>query len=148
MILMTERAINKSMKKRKIILQILLFQFLMFSCGGKSDCEKLPFIIIADNPDTVRVGDEYMAKMYLSDTCFFRIKETNSLISPIMFVNDVKIEVDNDNIGNVSFHIEQDTTETDRFTDAYWTGEVVFPHPKGGDIILSKRTDFVIKNFE
>ena len=132
----------------KIIHQIIiLIQWILLSCKETSNCERLPSIIIEGNPDTVRAGELYSAKMYLSDSCFFFVKEINSNVIPMIIVNDNRIEVNKGNWGNVSFRIEEDSLQKEKYTKAHWVGRMVFPHPSGGDIRLSRRIDYVIENF-
>ena len=135
------------MKTIHQIVFLILIQWILFSCKETSNCDRLPSIIIEGNPDTVRVGEQYSAKMYLSDSCFFFVKETNSYIVPIMIVNDKSIKVSKGNWVNVSFQVEGDSAQKEKYINGHWIGEMIFPHPYGGDIRLSTRIDYVIENF-
>ncbi len=126
---------------------IILIQLILFSCKEQSYCDNLPSIVIEGNPDTVRVGEQYLAKMYLSDSCFYFVKEANSYINPYMIVNDKDVKVNKGNWIEVSFKVKNTAIQKEKYTRSHWIGEIMFPHPKGGDIHLTTRVDFVIENF-
>lgn len=121
---------------------IVLLLVLFTSCKEiRYECIEMPDLIVVADEDTIKNTQYYKAKMYLSDTTFFRIKETKTRIIPFMLCNNAKVEMSGDT-GIISFKVG--TEDTSLYKVDFWDASITFPSNRGGDITIAKKIKYTI----
>lgn len=136
----------------KVFYHILILSLLM-SCSSKNDLESiverkqiLPEIIIDSTDKIYSYGDIYIAYFYLSDSRFYQdIDNQGGTVIPMMTLNGERLLPKN-GVGSVQFQVSDslDFFYSNGKNYSYWNCSIMFPHPKGGDIIIKKRIDFKV----
>lgn len=117
------------------------------SCHQKSNKE-IPYIIVERKDDSLRIGEVFTAKIYLSDTSFYNYIDDfgkRREVYPVFKVNDEITYVESDTLiytekvdSNPKAHSYKNIRES--------AFSIIFPHPKEGEgtIEVSKRIGYVI----
>ena len=118
------------------------------ACHEKSNKE-LPYIIVDRKDDSVKIGEVFTVKIYLSDTSFYHYIDDfgkKREVYPVFKVNDEITYVESDTLIY--------TEKVDSIPKAYSykniresAFSIIFPHPKKGEgsIEVSKRIGYVIE---
>jgi len=133
----------------------LLFVVFSIGCSKKDggDVQKpdscIPHIITERNRDTLQIGNTYRAKVYLSDNSFLfsTVDGETWATKPIFRINGKLIEANSDYF---IFEERVVASNTDTLKSGTvvrdWSVGIIFPHPVWGDVEVSQRNTYVIKD--
>lgn len=136
-------------RNRTTVLVFALIGLSIFSCTKHKKnkfCDQIPEITIETNKDSLRVGEIYEAKIYLSDTtCLYIVEnETKERILPVIKVNGELVKIKED------YYIFKEKVTREKITYGddlrEWSCSIIFPHPRGlGSVEIDYRHSYVIK---
>lgn len=134
------------------LLKIAFISTVLLSCKS-DDSDRLqidnclPSIIIETNKDTLNVGEQYVAKVSLSDSSYYYLNDNGKQrpTNPVFRINGQIVE------SHEPFFFYKETVDSEN-TDTLqsgviirnWSVGVIFPHPKGGEVEVSYRSAYVI----
>lgn len=135
--------------ERNSILIFVTIAFISFSCTQSTKdkfCNQIPEITIETNKDSLKVGEIYEAKIYLSDTsCLYIVEnDTKERILPIIKVNGEQVKISKDYYVFKEEVIREKITYGDDLRE--WSCSIIFPHPRGlGSVEIDYRHSYVVK---
>lgn len=135
----------------KYLFRSVVAFLLLTGCSKNKESNKensIPEIVVEALKDTLTVGDEYIAKIYLSDESFLFIKNHKGekrAVLPIFKINGNHVDSDED------FLIYKETVTLDNIDSTAsgtyfkeWSCSIAFPHPKKGIVELVVGNSYVI----
>jgi hypothetical protein len=123
--------------------------FLFSSCHEKSN-KVFPFIIVERKDDSLKIGEVFEAKIFLSDTSYYQIIDEQGKrrnIYPVFKVNGKIIDNKSDtlfyteNVDSIPLAYSYKNIRESAFS-------IIFPHPTIGEgtIEVSKRIGYIVED--